>query len=511
MLSLQIYSDPQRTRLLADLGSRIVAAPRASLSFSTNGHGFAGLTAGDIPMALTEAFEVYTWPGTPHVVVSDGGAVIWEGRLEDIDIVAGGVSLAALGYQRALYDLPYTALWSRTGTADWRAVTAQERSWVQTERYQTDNNNRLYIAPKKGEAFDNDDDHGELTFSLPHNGARDVAHVAADYVVALPANWNVRLMTCDHDFGNVVTEATLTTTGSAQTGSWSLTTAARRRVLFGVRNMTGSAATISADTGTWFARLTSVRVASVAPPVLASDIAAGLTVWVNATNDSQLRADRALVEATDDDLLDELYEDQLPAAILDRLAVLNGYEWGVYEDRRLHWRAPAGGRQWYVDTTTTPRLGRSIENLRNSAYATYRSAAGRTFRTALADDVDSRVRYGLTRRGFINVQTTSTAEANRQRDVFLGDRATLATRAEVEFDRLYDAAGSVWPLYAMRAGDTVTIRNLPPTLSTEIDRIRTFRVAETEFDATAGTLTVVPEEPPPTLVTLVARREAGLR
>jgi hypothetical protein len=64
------------------------------------------------------------------------------------------------------------------------------------------------------------------------------------------------------------------------------------------------------------------------------------------------------------------------------------------------------------------------------------------------------------------------------------------------------------PLYAMRAGDTVTMRNLPPTLSTAVDRIRTFTVGETSYDAAEDRLDIAPSDPVPTLVTLVARREA---
>jgi len=189
---------------------------------------------------------------------------------------------------------------------------------------------------------------------------------------------------------------------------------------------------------------------------------------------------------------------------------LHGYEWGVYEGRLLHFRPRDGQRHWHVDVTTTPKLQRSIEGLRNGAYVIYRDAGGRTLRTVVTGDGDSQARYGVRRVGVLNVQTTSLAEAQVQQARFLADRATLSTRADIQFDRLYDAVGALWPLWSIRAGDTVTMRNLPPTLSTDIDRIRTFRVAETEYDAASGTLSIAPEEPLPSLDVLVARREAGL-
>jgi hypothetical protein len=513
MLSLQIYSDSSRTRLLADLSSRI-AANGVRLAFSTNGHGFAALVADGIPAGLWESHEIYTWPGLPHVVLSDSGAgVAWEGRLEDIGIVAGGVSLVALGYQRALYDAPYTALWSKTATSEWRAVTGDELSGATPERYEIDVNNRLYIALKKNEVFYDNTNFGALTYAAPDGGERSIVRVEADYAVLLPTGMRARLYSSATDFTSDTIEAFVSGNGALQTGTWTLTTTARFRVRFQVGSVdsAGGNYAMSDDTGDYYAKLTGVRImTTTATEVLASDIAAALAEWVNGVNGDQLRGDGMLIEPTTTDLHNEIYEDLLPAEILDRHALLHGYEWGVYEDRRLHFRPRGAGRQWYVDVARVPELQRSIENMRNSAYAVYRRADGRTMRTATAVDADSRARYGLTRRGFIDVQTTSATEAQTHRGLFLSDRADASARAGVVFDRLYDATGSAWPLYAMRAGDTVTMRNLPPTLSTEIDRIRTFRVAETEYDAATGELSIAPEEPLPSLDVLVARREAGL-
>jgi hypothetical protein len=509
MLTIQIYSDSTKARLLADLSGRIGAA-----AFSTNGHGFAALSVPLVRMSLAETFEWYTWPGLPHVVASDSGAgVVWEGRLEDIGIVDGGVSLMALGYSRALYDAPYTALWSKAGTSEWRAVTGDELSGATSERYEIDNNNRLYIALKKGEVFYDNTNFGALTYAAPDGGDRSIVHFSADYAVLLPTGMRARLYSSATDYTSSTIEAFVTGNGSLQTGTWDFDTTARFRLRFQVGSVdsAGGNYAMTDDTGDFYAKLTNVRVkTTTAATVTASAIAAALAEWVNALNDSQLQADAALIEATATDLKNEIYEDAWPADILDRLALLHGYEWGVYEGRRLHFRPQASGRQWFVDVTQTPELQRSIESLRNSVYASYRRDDGRTMRTLAATDADSVARYGLTRRGSINVQTTSLTEATTHRGLFLADRATLASRGNIVFDRLHDAAGSIWPLYAMRAGDTVTMRNLPPTLSTEIDRIRTFRVAETEYDAATGELSIAPEEPMPSLDVLVARREAGL-
>lgn len=508
MIGFQIYASSAKGRLLADYTAR--AGDGGGLSFSTNRHGFQALSAPLIPMALIEAFALYDYPGTPHAVVTDySGGVIWEGRVEDITIVPGGVALVALGYQRALHDLPYTALWSKTSTADWDEVDESVRG--APGQYEMDNNNRLYIAPRKGEAFSSSAQSGELTYAVPHNGERAIAHFSASYALTLPANWEIRLLSCDDDYANIVVEATVTATGSPQSGSWAITTSAKRRLIFAVRNNSGGSTTITTETGAMYAKLTSIRIKSTtSATVTASAIAAALASYLNGINPAQLSGSAALIEVTGTDLGDEVYEDEWPATILDRLALLHGYEWSVWEGRLLNFRPRAGGgRHWYVDVVGGLELQRSLTNIRNSAYASYRDASGRTLRTNTVGDAASQARYGLIRRGFINVQTTSLGEAQTHRSAWLADTATDQARASILFDHLYDAAGAAHPLYLLRAGDTLTMRNLPPTLSTEIDRIRTFTVGETEYDAVEGTLTVAPDEATPTLDRLVARQETG--
>jgi hypothetical protein len=499
MLSLQIFNDSGMGRMLADYS-------RYPFRLSTNRHGFAMLEVPFIPMSLQSSFMVYDWPGLPHVVVSDGAAVVWEGRLEDIAIVAGGVALTAFGYQRALHDVPYTALWSKTGSADWRVVPDEVRGT--SSRYEMDNNNRVYVAPRKGEVFSSSTQGGEMTFSLPHSGLRDLTTFSADYSLLLPSGWEMRLITVDYDYANLQVEATVTATGSTQTGSWAINTFARQRVIFAVRNNSGGSTTITADTGTNYAKITNIRMkTTTASTVLASDIAAALASYTGGINTDQISTSSALISATTTDLNDEIYEDKYPAEILDRLALIHSYQWSVWENRYLTFQDKTTARkEWLVDVVGTPELQRSLENIRNSAYGLYRDASGLTLRTNTVGDGESQSRYGVLRRGFISVQTTSLGEAQTHRSAWLADRADLQIRARIEFSRVYDEAGARWPLWAIRAGDTVTMRNLPPTLSTGIDRIRTFMVGETDYDAATGSIDIAPDDPIPTLVTLVAQQ-----
>lgn len=515
MLSLQVFTDASLTGMLADLTSRVHPPAGRGFSFTTNRHGFGALSVPLVPMTLSEAFEAYDWPGTPHVVVSDQVAgVAWEGRLEDVAIVEGGVALTVMGYQRALKDALYTALWSKSGSGEWKPVGTETLANSQPQQYEMDNNNRLYIAPRKGEQIRTaNSDWGVMSFATPHGGARDIAYVSFDYSISLPSGWRVLLLTYDDDFSNAFVDYTHFATGGVDTGTVTETLGTpNARIAVAVQNNTGSTATISGDTGDIYARLTNIRIkTTTAASVLASSIAAAMAVYVNGVNPDQLTAVDDLIAATTDDLQDELYEDTYPADILDRLAGLHAYEWGVYEGRRLHFRGKgSAGRSWYVDVTKLVELQRSLEKVCNSAMGVYRSASGRTMRTASATDAESQGRYALTRQGVVKVQTTSLTEAQVHRDTFLNDRKDARMRARIAFDRLYDEAGGEYPLYVLRAGDTVTMRNLPPTTSAAVDRIRSFVVGETSYSATTGEIDITPEEPVPTLVTLVARREVGL-
>lgn len=506
-LSILIYSTPARDVLLADLTGR---AQR--VTFGTGRHGFAGFRA-FVPATLEEAFVIYGWPGTPHLLICDGAAsVVWEGRLEDIAIVPGGVRLGALGYWRALADVPYTALWSLRSTAPWRVESEDTIATHKPKKFDFDNNNRLFISLTKDTSY-SQFDAGGWVFWEPHPGIRDIVNVSFDYVFNCSSDFTARLRSNAEDYVTGSTDWTLAGDGTSQSGSASISTSAPAVILqFIVIKTTAGSVTYTGESGAAFLRISNLRIKTTsASTVLASDIAAALAVYVNGINSSQLSASSALITATSTDLRDELYEDAYPADILDRLALLHNYQAAVYEGRRLIFQPKTtAGRTWYVDVARIVDLQRSLDPLRNSAYAIYREAGGRRLRTAVANNALSQARYGLARRGAVSVQTTSQTEAQTHRAAWLSDRSDYAVRAGIEFERIYDDAGAPWPLYAIRAGDRLVMRNLPPTLSTDVDNIRSFRVAGTDYDVDGDAIRVEPETPTPTLVTLLARRGAGL-
>lgn len=252
--------------------------------------------------------------------------------------------------------------------------------------------------------------------------------------------------------------------------------------------------------------------------IYADEIAGHIASQISTLNSSQLSSSAALLQSPGLDLTDEIYEDAVPADVLTHLVELGDnqvpprqWEAGVYENRMLYFR-PRGdvARAWHVDATNL-EIARSLEDVSNSVYAVYQDAAGRALRTANGTDTTSIARYGITRRSSINANTTSSTQASVQRDADLADHKDPLPRATVAFEAVYDAAGGHWPLWMVRSGDTITIRNLPPTTSTAIDRVRTFRISHTAYDLMARTLEVELEVPPPRLATLLAQQAEGIK
>lgn len=252
--------------------------------------------------------------------------------------------------------------------------------------------------------------------------------------------------------------------------------------------------------------------------IYADEIAKDLVSVVNALNSNQLSSSTALIQSPGLDLTDEIYEDQFPADILTHLAALGDnqttprqWEACVWEGRVLAFR-PRGdaAKVWYVDVTDLS-IARTLEDLANSVYGVYQDTSNRTLRTAANTDNASVTRYGLTRRQSLSADTTSSTQVGIQRDAQLADHKDPLPRASVAFRAVYDAAGSRWPLYLVRSGDTITIRNLPPSISTSIDRVRTFRISHTRYSLSDRTLDIELEVPPPRLATMLARRAEGIR
>lgn len=583
-LALQLY-ESQGGEVLADFSDA------TDCQAETNEHGFRSLSC-FVQMPLELAFYFSERARGRWLSLNYGAGVVWEGRVEDPTIQVErdeiGLEVEAFGSWRAFYDVPYTALWSASGTAGWAQPPVELIGSTSTpEKYETDNNNRLYIAPKKNETFQNSPNKvGHLGFIVPHGGSRQIVGVQFDYQI-VGSTWQARLQRRDGSWANLSDIWTVNGSGSVQAGSVHLTLTACDSLAFAFFYNSGTPAAYTGETGDTYLKITNLRLVTTttnrvnttttttisagsqavtpasmagirvgqrlvidsgstpsesvtvtavtsttftatfangysgtttiqAHVVYADEIVKDLVAFVNGLNPAHLSASTVLIESPGLDLTDEVYEDKWPADIATKLAELGDnqspprlWEVGVWEAQRLHFR-PRGssGQLWAVDADEL-EVNSTINKLYNSAYAVFKDANNDPQRTAVADDAASQSRDGIVRRTAVRADTSSETQAQAHRDARLADGKTVKPRSKFEPEYILDEAGAVAPNFLPRAGQTMTARNLPPTLGQDVDRIRTFLLSETAYDAITDGVQPVPEEPLASLDFLVARKDEG--
>lgn len=507
MIQFALLSSPPDVagcRLLADLSRKTTA-----LTVATNVHGMAELQATVNEPSLAAQFRIADRQGLPWAYVGDGGPGVYVGRLEDVTIAGDGLRLGAFGAWRATSDQPYTALWSDTSVADWVIVKNTDLAIAYEDRFAFDTNNRVYISPKRDITFGNSPVIlGTIAYQIPSASTRLITNVAFDYATNLPANWEVGLVVCD-DLANTgaSTAWSVTATGSGSVAASGFAKAVIRFYMY--RNAAN--ATYTNDDGTDYLRVTNLRVTTQATPIGADAIARDIVSVVTTLNSGVLSSSTSRIQAPGLDLYHQVFNDADTGAALDALAALgdtSGRQWRAWvgADRVLvlePWGA--SGRTWYVDVTDL-QVQRTLETMANSVYAVYQDATSRTLRLPAAANAQSIARYGLTRRQALAVQTTSATEAAYERDTQLADLAVPPARAGIAFDRIYTAGGARAPLWAVQAGDTFILRNLAPSLSVDVDKIRVIRIGRAVWNVLTNTLAIEPQVPLPQLSVLLAQQ-----
>lgn len=564
-----------------------------SASMSTDAHGDEALVF-SILRNLAQSFSLYNQVRVPYVGVFDGANLIWEGRIEDPALSAGrsgsGYSAQALGFWRALMDTRYTGMWSDTRVSVWRPIRDNERGDTQPDRWASDTNNRLYMAPLKNDSQSSTTGL-YLLYQTPDDSARDIIGIDFSFEMTLPsASWRLQLIPITTTFSAGAALFTLAGTGAAQAGARHLTFAATPWIAFQLQ-FNAAAAVFAAETGTAFAKITNLRlvttttnrvnttltanraagagvtatvgstdrmyvgqklivrdvgsaagevvtvtsitsstqfVATFAANYLATatvqaqvvygdEIISSLVSTVAALNSTQLSSSTTNIQSPALDMMDESYEDLKPADIIDYLASRGDsqttprmWEAGIGHGQIAYFRPRlSASREWFVDVTSL-ELARTLDILTNSSYALYEDAADRPLRTPIASDSQSVTHLGLTRRAPAPASTTSATQAAVQRDTLIANSKNPRPRASVQFEAVYDASGGRYPLYMVRAGDTLTVRNVPPSVSSSYDLIRTFRVTHTNYSLLTRTLEIEPEIAPPTLASQIASVAASV-
>lgn len=202
--------------------------------------------------------------------------------------------------------------------------------------------------------------------------------------------------------------------------------------------------------------------------------------------------------------------------IIDDIAPLgdssdNTYYFAIWEDRLPFYTARSVSEvDWEVrlrDLAPGGGIEQDAAWLRNAA-----DAYDGTTRTASAADADSQVLYP-TRDAIVAVPAGTTAAiAQNARDRFVSERAIpqQTSRFTIVGDviaRSRDARVRGGGRSTIRAGDVVKVIDVIPAsaASPTLDSIRTFFILEAQYDAGTGRMTLIPDRPPSTLSTMLAR------
>jgi hypothetical protein len=146
----------------------------------------------------------------------------------------------------------------------------------------------------------------------------------------------------------------------------------------------------------------------------------------------------------------------------------------------------------------------------NDAYTFYRDSRGRDRRTATNPDAASISKYGVTRRQMVSIPTTDATFSQTYRDASIERSKDITPRASVGVDAIYTSTGARVDPWQVRAGDTLTIRNLPGGSGGTVDKIRTFRISRTRYDVERDELTLTPGLETPSLEFMVAANAARM-
>lgn len=476
-------------------------------------HGFGELR-GFIPMALQDAFTYYRYSDPLHLVVTDGLDIVYEGRVEDLAITGEGLSFGAFGYWRALTDLKVSAMFCYSLLDAWDVLSSSDVAACIPDRFATDKYNRLYASPEPDQTYSSSVAHCSFGFRIPDKGITSIRRIKFSYAFKAPSPWKLKLSRCNSDWSITADVWTITGNGSEQSATGHSVSVSACDALRFTLYYDSTAAGYSSPTGTDYARITDVKISFIDEAnTYSTDVVSALVDVVNSVNPTQLSADTSQISDSDLALLDALHEDARPADIVSELAAMGGdasvaEPWiaAVWEDRRVHFGPRHHlARYWYVDVVAI-ELERSFDSVVNAAYASYRQDSNGTKRTALVAPGIAAVR----RYDSIDVATTSVPVAERFRDLLVAARSSAPPRATIRTVGVFDESGARYPLYRVRAGDYMVVRNLPPDLPGDMDTIRVYRIGRTQYDAETDELQPEPDSPVPTLAVLVSRREQRL-
>lgn len=273
-LSVQVFAT-RRGTLIADFTPWFEDG-----SFSSGEHGFETFTA-NIRLPLGEAARMMYRIRNKLAVVTDGAGAAWLGRVRGVTLRDSGLSLRCYGLWVALSDTLSTAFWSSYNEySQWKQAGVDILSTGKPEKYELDNNNRLFIGLRKNEIYASGSEAGAWVYWGPY-GTEHIETLTCDYVLFAPANWKFRLYTVTS--GTYTQINSLTATGSLQTGTLNLAFTGGEGVVAMLFNEAGSPYTVTAESGVYHLRLTNIRLAASTNRTVDTTSSTAVALSVNTT------------------------------------------------------------------------------------------------------------------------------------------------------------------------------------------------------------------------------------
>lgn len=467
----------------------LISTVATGWTFTTSIDSGYQMASGTIPLPLDRAITTNIFNAS--VVIMCNGRVVWEGVVTESGANTSGLAVSALGRFAQFDDKVITSFYGHEGSADWRIVTEDDIALIRSgDAYETDNNNRLYLAPRKGEFLNWTTEVGAFCYQVPNGSSRLLTGISFDYEIVGPAPFVGFVGAYQTGF----TGLTLPVTLPAGAGSAFIVLPPNTAIVELGLWFSAGVGVYTGETGDVYARYTNIRVMSGGVASLSSaDVVADIVAQTYALNQS-INATTAFVQQSGS-LAIRSYAPQDVTAKSQIIEMGRRNRWQVtYYDGLRFCPYGAQARVWYVSADTIT-VQESISELYNRGYGVYSDEGGGTLRTPVADELTSQAMYGVKRELAVSADTTSLATATLYRDTAIADSAFPSPRVTVTIRH------EIMPnACEIKAGDKIIVKNVPPS------RIIDFIVGDTAYDVDSGIMAISSLDPIATLEALIASR-----
>ena len=499
----------------------------------------------EFKMAMPRA-EAYYWYSTrlgSHILIEGNGNIVWEGRIDNIQLENFGVSVTAFGYWISLADQIIYQRWADANLGAWKTFSSIEFPGflnAKPDAFENSNPGGLSVALRKEESY---------TSGNPCSG----------YVYVLPSPiWTTSLPIAPNTvqyikFTLVITNASssdirvrIFTASSPYSGSWTQKASYKianngtieLAIGNGAENIKAVAFVVDDDTtqtyggnsGEARAVISDIELWADVAPLTSNRLTARRFIIDNLLGKSaldlsstmpQLSTDTLYINDPELDIMPLIIEGKtLQDAILelgsygDNSVPPNEYLPAVWDSRRLFFNPKEKSVvRWRVRLKEFDETGlslmQSLENYWSKVYVKYTDIRNRlAFTTAAEDNVFQF--SSIVRTNIIDADVRQLAVANVLRDAFFEDFKKPQQRTEVSITGEIRNAHSVRePLWMVRAGDLLFVEDLFSFAGgSSLDPLRLFSIRETSYNYDNNELIITPDWPANRLDILVARLSA---